>query len=44
MGTSSKDWTAQDFQRVIYSEECSAEKEPAGQQIWGFSHTFREVG
>ena len=21
---------------MIYSEECSAEKEPAGQQIWGF--------
>jgi hypothetical protein len=31
-----KDWTAEDFQRVVYSDECSVEKEPAGQQIWVF--------
>ena len=33
----SKDWTAEDFQRVIYSDECSVEQKPAGQQRWVFS-------
>ena len=32
-----KDWTAEDFQWVIYSEECSVEQQPAGQQRWVFS-------
>jgi len=31
-----KDWTAEDFQRVIYSDECSVEQQPAGQQRWVF--------
>jgi len=32
-----KDWTAEDFQGVIYSDECSVEQQPAGQQRWVFS-------
>ena len=31
-----KDWTVEDFWRVIYSDECSVEKEPAGHQRWVF--------
>jgi hypothetical protein len=31
-----KDWTVEDFRRVIYSDECSVEKEPAGYQRWVF--------
>jgi len=31
-----KDWTVEDFRRVIYSDECSVEKEPAGHQRWAF--------
>jgi hypothetical protein len=27
-----KDWTVEDFRRVIYSDECSVEKEPTGHQ------------
>jgi len=32
-----KDWTAEDFQQVIYSDECSLEQQPVGQQRWAFS-------
>jgi len=32
-----KDWTAEDFQWVIYSDECSVKQQPAGQQRWVFS-------
>jgi len=32
-----KDWTEEDFERVIYSDECSVEQQPAGQQRWIFS-------
>ena len=44
-----KDWTAEDFQRVIYSGECSVEQEPVGPQRWVFStpgqeaHVYREL-
>jgi transposase len=31
-----KDWTAEDFQRVIYSDECSVEVGPTGHQRWVF--------
>jgi hypothetical protein len=31
-----KDCTVEDFRRVIYSDECSVEKEPAGHQRWVF--------
>ena len=31
-----KDWTAEDFQGVIYSDECNVEQEPAGHQRWVF--------
>jgi len=29
-----RDWTVEDFQRVTYSDECSVEQQPAGQQRW----------
>ena len=29
-----KDWTVEDFQRAIYSDECTVEQEPAGHQRW----------
>jgi len=32
-----KDWTAEDVQWVIYSDECSVDQQPTGQQRWVFS-------
>ena len=31
-----KDWTVEDFQRVIHTNECSVEQVPAGHQRWVF--------
>lgn len=31
-----KDWTVEDFQRVLCSDECNVEQEPAGHQRWVF--------
>jgi len=35
-----KDWTAQDFEKVIWSDECSVEKSKDPKQQW----VFREPG
>jgi len=37
-----KDWTEEDFERVIYSDGCSVEQRPAGQQRWIFSTPGQE--
>ena len=37
-----KEWSAGDFQRVFYSDECIVKQEPAGQQRWVFSTPGQE--
>jgi len=37
-----KDQTKEDLERLIYSNECSVEQQPAGQQRWVFSAPGQE--